>query len=158
MPVFETSQTFGGGLKDVFDFLTRPASVLLASSPELHLRLEEAPERLCLGARVVVHGRRWGIPHRAVNEVTAFEPGSLFIEEQREGPFRRWVHTHRFEAVDGGVLVSDHIDFDPPGGILGLTLTADRVLRDLEWVFAYRKTRLAELLAAPETSPKRERG
>jgi len=148
MPVFETSQSFSCALKDIFDFLTQPARVLLASPPELHLRLEDAPERLSLGARVVVRGRRWGIPHRAVNEVTAFEPEVQFVEEQREGPFRRWVHTHRLEAVDGGVLVSDHIDFEPPGGILGLTLTAARVLRDLEWVFAYRGTRLAELLGA----------
>jgi ligand-binding SRPBCC domain-containing protein len=149
VPVFEIVQTFSRGLKEVFDFLTQPARVLLASPPELHLRLEEAPERLCLGARVVIHGRRWGIPHRVVSEVTSFDPGVQFVEEQREGPFRRWVHTHRFEAVEGGVLVSDHIEFEPPGGILGLTITTARVQGDLEWVFGYRRTRLEELLTAP---------
>jgi len=149
VPVFEISQTFSRGLKEVFDFFTQPARVLLASPPELHLHLEEAPACLCLGARVAVRGRRWGIPHRAVSEVTLFEPDVQFVEEQREGPFRRWVHTHRFEVVEAGVLVRDHIDFEPPGGILGMTITAARVLRDLEWVFGYRRARLEELFTAP---------
>jgi ligand-binding SRPBCC domain-containing protein len=150
MPVFEASQTFPGRLEDVFDFFTRPANWLAASPPELHLQLEEAPERLSLGAQVRVRGRRWGVPHRAVSEVIACEPGVRFVEEQREGPFRRWVHTHRFEALAGdGVRVSDHIDFEPPGGILGLTVTAAFVLRDLERVFAYRQQKLAEMLGTP---------
>jgi ligand-binding SRPBCC domain-containing protein len=149
MPVFEAAQTFPGRPEDVFDFFTRPANVLAAYPPELRLRLEEAPERLGPGARLKVRGRRWGVPHRAVSEVTAFEPGVLFVEEQREGPFRRWVHTHRFEALpSGGVCVRDHIDFEPPGGILGLTVTAAFVLRDLEKVFAYRQQKLAEMLGA----------
>jgi ligand-binding SRPBCC domain-containing protein len=153
MPVFEASQTFPRRPQDVFDFFTRPAQLLAAYPPELHLRLEEAPERLGPGARLRVRGRRWGVPHRAVSEVTAFEPGVLFVEEQREGPFRRWVHTHCFEALPGGgVCVRDHIDFEPPGGILGLTVTAAYVLRDLEAVFAYRQRKLAEMLGAAGNS------
>jgi ligand-binding SRPBCC domain-containing protein len=149
MPVFEVSQTFPGRPEDVFDFFTCPANLLAASPPELHLRLEEAPERLGLGARVRVRGRRWGVPHRVVSEVTVFEPGVQFVEEQRQGPFRRWVHTHRFEALaGGGVCVRDHIDFEPPGGILGLTVTAAFVLRDLKRAFAYRHQKLAEKLGA----------
>src|SRR5262249_41163054 len=134
---------------EVFDFFVRPANLLAASPPELHLRLDEAPERLCLGARVVVRGRRWGVPHRAVTEVTLFEPGVVFVEEQRDGPFRRWVPTPRFEGAGGGGRVPDRIDFEPPGGILGLTVTAGFVPRDLEWAFEYRKKRLSEMLGGP---------
>jgi ligand-binding SRPBCC domain-containing protein len=149
VPVFESAQTFTGRLEDVFDFFTRPSAHLLVVPPELHLRLEEAPERLSLGARVVVRGRRWGVPHRAVTEVTLFEPNTAFVQEQREGTLRRWVHTYRFEAaqVQGGVRVSEHIDFEPPGGILGLTVTAAMILRDLEWIYAYRK---ANVKVSPE--------
>ena len=100
-------QCFPGRPEEVFDFFTCPAKVLAAYPPELHLRLEEAPERLFFGLRTCVRGRRWGVPHRAVNEVTAFEPGVLFVEEQCQGPFRRWIHTHRFEArAPAGARVS----------------------------------------------------
>ena len=152
MPVFESSQTFPRPPDEVFDFFCRPADVLAASPPELHLRLDGGPERLALGARVTVRGRRWGVPHRITTEVTAFEPGVLLVEEQRQGPFRRWVHTHRFEAVACGTRVSEGVEFEPPGGLLGLTVTAASVLRDLEWAFAYRKKRLEEFLGQPGES------
>jgi ligand-binding SRPBCC domain-containing protein len=87
-----------------------------------------------------------GIPQRLESEVTVFEPDVLFADEQRAGPFRKWVHSHRFEAVDGGTRVRDEIEFEPPGGLLGLVVTAAFIQRDLERAFAYRRQKLEELL------------
>jgi ligand-binding SRPBCC domain-containing protein len=146
MPTFETSQRFARSREELFDFFTRPGNLLAAAPPDLHLRLEEAPEQLALGALMTVRGKRWGIPHRAIHEITVFEPGICFVEEQRQGPFRRWVHTHRFEETGNEVQVTDRIDFEPPGGILGLTVTTGAVLSDLEWAFAHRKKWLEGVL------------
>ena len=79
-------------------------------------------------------------------EVTAFEPNVMFRDEQRQGPFGKWIHTHRFEEVPGGTLVRDEIDFEPPGGLLGLVVTVKQIEKELEWVFAYREKKLQELL------------
>jgi crotonobetainyl-CoA:carnitine CoA-transferase CaiB-like acyl-CoA transferase len=73
------------------------------------MRLVEGPPQLQLGARVVLQGRRWGIPQRVVSEVTAWDPPTSFTDAQVEGPFRRWVHTHSFEAVPEGTRVLDEI-------------------------------------------------
>jgi ligand-binding SRPBCC domain-containing protein len=116
--------------------------VIQAMPPELSLRLIEAPEQLFLGARVVMSGRRWGVPHRVTTEVTAFEPCQLLVEEQKQGPLRRWQMAHQFEPHESGTLLTSRVDFEPPGGILGLTVTAASVQRELEWVLEYR----AELL------------
>ena len=131
---------------EVFALFAQPAALLRTAPPELSLRLEEAPERLFLGARLVIVGRRWGLSHRSVLEVTAFDEGRLLVEEQRQGPFRRWVQTHLFEAAESGTCLTARIEFDPPGGILGLTITEAFVRRDLEWVVAHRAERLRELL------------
>ena len=146
MPVFESSQTFPKPLQEVFDFFRRPANLVVVSPPELHMRLDEGPEVLQLGSRVVLRGRRWGVPQRVASEVTAFESGVSFTDAQVEGPFGKWVHTHHFEAVDGGTLVKDHIEYEPPGGLLGLVVTAGLIERDLRWIFAFRAKKLAELL------------
>jgi ligand-binding SRPBCC domain-containing protein len=68
------------------------------------------------------------------------------VDEQRDGPFGKWVHTHRFEAIAGGTLVTDQIDYAAPGGVLGLLVTDGFIQQDLEWIFAYRTTKLQDLL------------
>jgi ligand-binding SRPBCC domain-containing protein len=146
MPHFEQTMRLSRPVAEVFDFFARPANLVRVSPPELHLRLIEGPERLELGARLTLRGWRWGVPQRVVSEVTAFESGVRFVDEQRKGPFGKWVHTHQFEADSGGTLVRDRIEYEPPGGVLGLVVTVGWIERDLEWIFTYRETKLRELL------------
>src|SRR5262245_14986371 len=134
MPQFEAVQSFPLPPTEVFEFFRRPANLIRVSPPELHMKLVEGPERVELGSRLVLAGRRWGVPQRVVSEVTAFEMDAVFVDEQREGPFRKWVHTHRFEAIPGGCRVTDRVEYEPPGGMLGLVVNAGFVERDLRWV------------------------
>lgn len=147
MPIFETQQTFARPVAEVFDFFCRAANLVRVSPPELHMVLEEGPEVLELDSRLTLKGRRWGVPQRIVSKVTAFEPGVSFTDEQVEGPFRRWKHTHSFEALPaGGTRTTDRIEFEPPGGALGFLVTARFIEKDLKWVFEYRQQKLRELL------------
>jgi ligand-binding SRPBCC domain-containing protein len=146
MPHFDAEQTVPRPPAEVFDFFLDPANLVRVSPPELHMRLVEAPSRLQLGSVIVLRGRRWGIPQRVVSEVTALEPGVSFVDSQRQGPFARWVHTHRFEPTDGGTRILDHIEYEPPGGLLGLIVKAHTIERDLQWVYGYRSQKLKELL------------
>ena len=71
------------------------------------------------------------------------------MEEQRQGPFRSWKHTQRFApSVEGGVRITDVIEYEPPGGVLGRLATVEAIRRELERAFAYRRERLTELLGA----------
>jgi ligand-binding SRPBCC domain-containing protein len=148
MSTFQKTMTFPHPAAVVFDFFARPANLLRVSPPELHMKIIEAPERLQLGSRLVLGGRRWGVPHRVVSEVTAFEPDSMFRDEQREGPFGQWVHTHTLETVAGGTRVTDHIAFEPPGGLLGKVVSSRSIERELEWIFSVRVQKLKEILGA----------
>jgi ligand-binding SRPBCC domain-containing protein len=146
MPRFETVTDLACPIERVWEFLCRPANLVLVSPPELHLRLVEGPEQLSLGARITIAGRRWGIPQRIVSEVVAFEPNVLFVDEQREGPFRKFTHMHRLEPLSGGTRMLDRIDFEAPGGVLGLILTPGRIERELQSVFELRTRKFKELL------------
>jgi ligand-binding SRPBCC domain-containing protein len=148
MPIFESSVLLPRPVAEVFDFFCCPANLVVVSPPELHLRLVDGPERLELGSRITVQGRRWGLSQRVVSEVTVFEPGVRVVDEQREGPFGRFIHEHRFEPEGTGTRVTDCIDFEPPSGLLGRLLTARTIERDLQKVFAYRQKKLAELFGA----------
>jgi ligand-binding SRPBCC domain-containing protein len=146
MPQFEVSTSLSQPMASVFDFLALTANLIEVTPPEFNVRLVEAPERLHLGARVVLQARRWGFAQRLVSEVTAFEPNHLLVDEQREGPFRKWIHTHLLETVPGGTRMTDRIEFEAPGGLLGFLLTPETIVSELQEMFAYREGRLKELL------------
>ena len=121
---------------------TRPAEVVRLAPPGAGLRLVEAPEVVEVGARIVAEVRRWGLTRRVVTEVVSLtEPGRL-VEEQREGPFRRWVHTRTFAPAEGGCAVTEEIEYEPPGGMLGLTMTAEVIERELRAAYAGREGRV----------------
>jgi ligand-binding SRPBCC domain-containing protein len=150
MPRFEASGWYAAPVGRAFDLFRRPAERVRLAPPELRLELVEGPEELHAGARVVLRGRRWGVAQRMTNEVTAFEENARIVEEQRQGPFRRWVHTQRFAAEGIGVRIDDAIDFEPPGGVLGRLATAEVIEGELRRLFAYRRERLAEQLGVIE--------
>jgi ligand-binding SRPBCC domain-containing protein len=146
MPHFEATTSVRQTVAVVFDFLSRPANLIELMPPEFNVRLVEGPERLYVGARMVLHARRWGFSQRLVSEVTAFEEDRLFVDEQRDGPFPKWVHTHLVEAVPYGTRLIDRIEFEPPGGMLGALLTEENIASELQEMSAYREQRLRELL------------
>jgi ligand-binding SRPBCC domain-containing protein len=154
MPHFETSTILAPPIATVFDFLSLSAKLVEVTPPEFNVRLVEAPERLHFGARVVLQARRWGFSQRLASEVTRFEPDHLLVEEQREGPFRKWIHTHLLEPVPGGTRMTDRIEFEPPGGMLGFLLTPETIVSELQDLFAYRERRFKELLEGKDPSEK----
>lgn len=146
MPTFEAVTDLACPVDRVWRFLCRPANVVCVSPPELHIRLLEGPDELELGARFVVQVRRFGISQRVVSEVTRYEPGVLFTDEQIQGPFGKFAHTHVLEEHNGGTRMTDRIEYEAPGGILGLVLTAGRIENDLKWMFEYRTQKMKETL------------
>jgi ligand-binding SRPBCC domain-containing protein len=82
--------------------------------------------------------------------ITEFDWNSHFTDEQVRGPFLSFRHQHIIqpESREGfeGTLVGDEIEYALPYGFLGLLLGV-LVRRRLAQSFAYRETRLPEILA-----------
>jgi ligand-binding SRPBCC domain-containing protein len=90
------------------------------------------------------------------------EPMRFFTDEQidGEGPFKRWVHTHAFEPVDGGTRVIDRLEYVPPLGVLGAlgaALFGDLVMNAMFASRAKATQRRLEL-PAPEIDPRPQPG
>jgi ligand-binding SRPBCC domain-containing protein len=147
LPTFSVVQRLPFPVAEVFAFFRRPANVVAVAPDDLHLQLIEAPDVVEVGSRIVVQVRRWGISQRIVTEVVALEEGRSIVEEQRQGPFRAWRHERRFTAAGPAQTeVSERIDYEPPGGMLGLMLTPARIEADLQRSFDQRLPRVAALL------------
>jgi ligand-binding SRPBCC domain-containing protein len=147
MPLFETSVTLACPPARAFDFLARPANLARISPPELGLCFTSAPEVVELGSRIEFKVQGFGQVQTMAHEITALVPDELITETQIRGLFAEWVHEHVFELISPcKVVVVDRIDFLPPKGILGMLITAGKILEQLEEGFAHRHDQLRKLL------------
>ncbi|MFL5338980.1 MAG: SRPBCC family protein [Gemmataceae bacterium] len=146
MPLFQSAATIACPPPLLFDFLARPANMLRLTPPDVKFDIVQAPERLELGSVIIIKGRRYGGIQRLISAVTKFEPNTLIVDEQRHGPFRRFVRTQKLDPDGEHVRLTDRIEFDPPSGVLGLLLTADRIGRDLARLNEFRTQMLKQLL------------
>jgi ligand-binding SRPBCC domain-containing protein len=104
--------------------------------------LTPTPIVMCAGALIDYRLKVHGFTIRWQSEITVWEPPRRFVDEQRRGPYRLWIHEHSFETRDGGTLVSDSVRYAAPGGVLMEWLF---VRRDVERIFQFRRDKLLVL-------------
>ena len=129
-------------LSEVFTFFA-DASNLSSLTPDwLAFRIvTPSPVKMTTGTRIDYRIRLRGVPMRWTSLISRWEPPHLFVDEQVRGPYRSWIHTHRFESQNGGTLVSDHVSYAVWGGSL---VNRWFVEPDLERIFRFRRNRLLE--------------
>lgn len=83
-----------------------------------------------------------GIKLNWMTEITHVKDFEYFVDEQRIGPYAMWHHQHKIEAIEGGVLMTDIITYQPPLGILGTFANSFFIKKQLQEIFDYRKIAL----------------
>jgi ligand-binding SRPBCC domain-containing protein len=142
--ILESEQWLPRAIGEVFEFFADAFQLEAITPPWLHFHvLTPRPISLFPGAKIDYRLRLHGIPVKWQSEISVWEPPFRFVDRQLTGPYRLWHHEHTFVEQDGGTLVKDRVDYSVPGGPVVHTLF---VRRDLERIFAYRRSRLEELL------------
>ncbi|WP_123538837.1 SRPBCC family protein [Halosimplex salinum] len=156
MPVYERETVVDAPFEAVWDFHSRPSGLEALTPDWMHLRVESAvgpdgdpdPDVLDTGSKIESTIAPFGVAPRQrwVSYIAAREESDgegVFRDEMMRGPFPKWVHTHTFEAVDGGTRIHDHVEYELPvvRGLLG----------PLGWVgfepmFRHRHRKTKELL------------
>jgi ligand-binding SRPBCC domain-containing protein len=151
--ILERSQVVPLPRTEVFAFFAE-ARNLEAITPEF-LRfqvLPPVPLALEAGSRIDYRLSLFGVPFRWRTRMAAWEPPYRFVDVQERGPYSQWIHTHTFEEVEGGTLVSDRVEYRLPLGALGEAAHPIMVGRTLARIFDHRRDRVAALLGAPPAS------
>ena len=129
--------------QQVFDFFSDAFQLDTLTPAWLHFSiLTPPPIRMAAGTVINYRLKIHGIPIRWQSCITEWEPPLQFVDEQTRGPYRRWHHRHVLEAVDGGTLCRDIVDYSVYGGS---PIHALFVRRDLLRIFAFRQSRLQDL-------------
>jgi ligand-binding SRPBCC domain-containing protein len=173
MPVYERETVVDAPFEDVWDFHSRGSGLEALTPDWMHLRVESTvgpdgepdPDVLEAGSVVESTIAPFGVAPRQrwVSAITAREESdgeAFFRDEMRRGPFPKWVHTHTFQAVEGGpasetsgtasassadgaTRIHDHVEYELPV-VRGLLGPIGRI--GFEPMFRHRHRKTKELL------------
>ncbi len=140
---FETQLWLPHRPESVFQFFSDAANLESITPDWLSFAiLTPRPIDMRPGALIDYRLKLHGLPFHWRTEITVWEPPGRFVDEQRRGPYREWIHEHLFEECSGGTLVLDSVRYKVPGGRLASRLF---VRPDVERIFAFRQKKLREL-------------
>ncbi len=140
-------------LAEVFSFFCDARNLDHITPPWLHFRtLRQTGHEMGAGTliryRLVWHG----MPVDWTSRIEEWRPPFRFVDLQMKGPYRLWHHTHSFETLDGGTLMSDRVRYAVPFGVLGDFCAGWLVESDVERIFDYRARAIAAIFSEKPVS------
>jgi ligand-binding SRPBCC domain-containing protein len=146
------SQTLPVDREVLWEFISVPQNLNKITPPDMAFEIiGEPPEKtyagLLLEYRVKVPLLGWST---WLTEIKYVQEGVSFMDEQRVGPYKLWLHTHKLEDVEGGTRMTDDIRYLVPFGRIGLLANALFVGRTLRRIFDYRRVKMEEIFGKAE--------
>ena len=148
----KSTQKFPVSLEEAWKFFSTPSNLETVTPKGIGFQiLSDLPETMYVG--MILRYRvapLLNIPVNWATEITHIEPYKYFVDHQLEGPFKIWHHQHHFEAVPGGVQVTDIVNYAVPFGLLGTIAHPLVVKNKLTAIFDHRKKALTEVFGSFE--------
>jgi ligand-binding SRPBCC domain-containing protein len=135
VPVFVREVVIDAPVSEVFGFHERDDALALLSPVFPPVRVVKKTGGIEAGARVelrVAGFIRWVALH------TEYARNRLFVDDQIEGPFRRWTHRHEFESLGTRTRLTDRVTYEVAGGTLVNALARWLIGPGLHQMFRHR--------------------
>jgi uncharacterized protein YbjT (DUF2867 family)/ligand-binding SRPBCC domain-containing protein len=141
MHTLRSTQTVPADARRVWDFFSSATNLGRITPGSMGFEIH-TPDPSTESGSIIDYTIRplFGIPTRWQTRIDAVEAPKRFRDIQVKGPYKSWLHEHRFTEVDGGVRMDDRVDYEMPFGPVGALGHRMVVKNQLEWVFDFRTT------------------
>jgi ligand-binding SRPBCC domain-containing protein len=135
----KTSMSLPRARDQVFAFFAEASNLERITPPELGFEMvTPQPIHLSEGTRIEYRLHLFGIPFSWQSEIQRWNPPEAFVDVQRRGPYKHWVHTHCFREEQGVTIIEDEVQYALPYAPLG-ELVYPLVRLQLRRIFRYRQ-------------------
>lgn len=136
-------------LAEAWDFFSSPLNLAKITPAEMKFKVTSnytADTKIYPGMLITYKvSPLMGIKMNWVTEITHVKDQEYFIDEQRFGPYALWHHEHHFEAIKGGVKMTDILTYGIPYGIIGRLGNTVLVGKKVQDIFTYREKAMNDL-------------
>ena len=144
--IFQTSFDLPVKIELVFEFFSDAVNLEKITPPELEFNINTPPPIIIQkGTLIDYRLKLWGIPFSWRTEITHWEPPIKFVDEQINGPYQTWIHTHRFEEIDDFTRISDEVRHRLPFWPFG-EIAYPLIRGQINRIFAFRETAIRQVL------------
>jgi ligand-binding SRPBCC domain-containing protein len=134
-----TSMSLPVAREQVFAFFAEATNLARITPPELGFEIvTPQPIHLTEGTCIEYRLHLFGIPFTWQSEIQRWDPPEAFVDVQRRGPYKLWVHTHRFREEQGATIIEDEVQYALPYAPVG-ELVYPLVWLQLHRIFRYRQ-------------------
>ena len=151
--IFKASTTIERPRDEVFDFFSKAENLETITPPELKFHiLTEMPIQVRKGTLIDYRLSLNGIPMTWRTEITEWNPPYEFVDTQLSGPYKQWIHRHRFTEMDAGTtLMEDEVRYRLPLEPLG-DLLRPVIGAQIEGIFRFREKAIGKIFDNSEAS------
>ncbi len=143
---FQEAQFVNRPRESVVPFFAKAENLEELTPPWLRFRIiRKSAGELGEGAIIDYRLRIHGVPVWWRTLISAWRLPDSFVDDQLEGPYRKWHHVHEFVPVHGGTLLLDTVTYQVPFSWLGKALLSRWIARDVRTIFEFRKNKIREL-------------
>jgi len=133
-------------------FFSNPANLEVITPKELEFKITSLDDEKVYAGQIITYSIKLNKVFKMnwVSEITHVEEENYFVDEQLFGPYKMWHHLHKFEAKDGGVLLTDIVHFKLPFPLFASIAFKVFVKRNLMKIFAHRESQLDIIIASKQ--------
>jgi ligand-binding SRPBCC domain-containing protein len=148
MHTLKAVQKIPATIEEVWELFSNPANLQVITPQSMKFVVLTKQESKSIFAGQIIDYRvtpLFGIPLFWRTEITTVKNGEFFIDEQRKGPYSVWHHEHHFKEIEGGVEMTDIVQYKNPFGFIGRLANGLIVRKKLRSIFEFRYRKVEEM-------------